>query len=338
MKRLKLLILSIVCVSLIVDAQLTFNGLCGSDLKAYIRENFSPQRVVTPADMWEVFRRSDVNADGTVLDRYSTNRYYFPTDGYSSPLGMTIDRVLNLSWWGTYGYDMAENDMYNIVPCNLDVPVNKRDYMPGVVAEVIYSNGVWSIGWGRIDDERIIVYNPPQGYEGDFARIIMYMATIYPADRWSGQGVNFFVDGNGLSLNGYSKQLLLQWHALDPVSDIERNRNEVISWLQGNRNPYVDYPQIVDHIWGSKSSEPFTPNPEEGEEHVKTPLRAVYSLSTDSHIDLYSPHIPEGAIWKINGEVINEECVDVRSLGVGVHELRFESPSLKGKLNVKIIE
>jgi endonuclease I len=43
--------------------------------------------------------------------------------------------------------------------------------------------------------------------------------------------------------------VLLQWHAEDPVDDWERNRNEVVSSFQGNRNPFIDHPEWVDCIF-----------------------------------------------------------------------------------------
>ncbi len=46
-------------------------------------------------------------------------------------------------------------------------------------------------------------------------------------------------------------ELFKQWHLLDPVDDFERNRNNVIYTYQGNRNPFIDYPEFVGVIWGT---------------------------------------------------------------------------------------
>jgi len=81
------------------------------------------------------------------------------------------------------------------------------------------------------------VYEPHDDVKGDIARIVFYMATKYPQ----------------LSINASTigdLQILLEWHYLDPVDVFERNRNDVIFSYQGNRNPYVDYPHLVDEIWG----------------------------------------------------------------------------------------
>lgn len=43
---------------------------------------------------------------------------------------------------------------------------------------------------------------------------------------------------------------LLYWHALDPVTDAERLRNDRVDSFQGNRNPFVDHTEFVSVIWG----------------------------------------------------------------------------------------
>jgi hypothetical protein len=43
---------------------------------------------------------------------------------------------------------------------------------------------------------------------------------------------------------------MLKWHREDPVSIKEVRRNEEIYKIQGNRNPYIDYPELVEYVWG----------------------------------------------------------------------------------------
>lgn len=341
MKRYFITLAMIVLLQQFVMAQSQFAGMCGEELKQYLHDNYVPSSYLSSATgeggVWSVFAQCDVNADGSALDRYSNDKYYYTQDKCSAPVGLIFETIVDFSWWGSRINDAIKWDLYNLVPCNTEVSANKHDYMPGVPSEIMYDNGVWSMGRTYIYETPVNVYMPPKGYEGDFARVIMYMATIYPAERWSGQGVNFFTDSQYPTLNGYSKNLLLQWHELDPVSDVERLRNNEISSVQGNRNPFVDYPQLVDYIWGSKSSEPYQPEQEDVPTE-KTALRATYSLSADARIDLFSPYIPNNAKWEINGIEVKADFIDTKSLGVGEHELRFETDSIKGKLKVKIVE
>ena len=45
----------------------------------------------------------------------------------------------------------------------------------------------------------------------------------------------------------------MKWHNQDPVSEKEINRNNGIESIQGNRNPFVDYPEWVDKVFNHTS-------------------------------------------------------------------------------------
>ena len=40
-----------------------------------------------------------------------------------------------------------------------------------------------------------------------------------------------------------------EWNKTDPVDASERQRNDAIDKLQGNRNPYIDHPDKVDDLY-----------------------------------------------------------------------------------------
>ena len=47
----------------------------------------------------------------------------------------------------------------------------------------------------------------------------------------------------------YAEEVFLkQWHRDDPVDQDEIRRNEKIYQIQGNRNPFIDDPELVDQI------------------------------------------------------------------------------------------
>lgn len=81
-------------------------------------------------------------------------------------------------------------------------------------------------------------YTPTDEYKGDVARIIFYLMIRYPQS-----------DNLSFTNIAQSKELLLSWNRLDPVSKLEMNRNNYIETIQGNRNPFIDYPEFADMIW-----------------------------------------------------------------------------------------
>jgi len=75
------------------------------------------------------------------------------------------------------------------------------------------------------------VFEPRPERRGDMARITFYFAT-----RW------------GKDIGADEEAVLRAWAAADPVDDREGDRNDVIESLQGNRNPYVDCPDLLGRV------------------------------------------------------------------------------------------
>ena len=114
------------------------------------------------------------------------------------------------------------------------------------------------------------VYEPDDEYKGDIARAVLYMvvryatsdvcrmyggsANSYPVTTWD----NAMFSGNlstnyGLSNNAIA--VFLKWHRADPVSAKEVARNNGVEKKQGNRNPFIDLPDLVEYLWGEHAGE-----------------------------------------------------------------------------------
>jgi len=77
----------------------------------------------------------------------------------------------------------------------------------------------------------------PQAGKGPASRATLYFLLRYPS----------VVGDAERELTKDRLELLLSWHALDPVSEYETHRNAAIAALQGNRNPLIDHPP-----WGER--------------------------------------------------------------------------------------
>jgi hypothetical protein len=96
------------------------------------------------------------------------------------------------------------------------------------------------------------IATPTTTWKGDVARACFYMAVRY-------DGLNV-VNGNPPENSiGQIGDLatLLTWNQTDPRDDFEMNRNNYIYTWQVNRNPFIDYPNLADYVFGSNFGQPW---------------------------------------------------------------------------------
>ena len=77
---------------------------------------------------------------------------------------------------------------------------------------------------------------PLDNVKGDVARICLYVYIRYGGELSKCSSITNVFE---------SIETLLQWHALDPVDTWEMGRNEVVYGIQGNRNVFIDYPELA---------------------------------------------------------------------------------------------
>lgn len=96
---------------------------------------------------------------------------------------------------------------------------------------------------------------PGDEWKGDIARMMLYMYLRY-GDRALPSNVTV---GTMNSVDPNMINTLLEWNAEDPVSRIEINRNNYHNtteqYAQGNRNPFIDNPNLATQIWGGPVAE-----------------------------------------------------------------------------------
>lgn len=100
-----------------------------------------------------------------------------------------------------------------------------------------------------------MVFEPGNNYKGDFARAFFYMATVYDDLPWV--YTYMFQQNSYPSMRDWAVDMLLDWARRDPVSQKEIDRNDQVEFAQGNRNPFIDFPELAEYIWGARTSETF---------------------------------------------------------------------------------
>lgn len=243
------------------------DGMKGSALKTALAGIISKhtQLSYTPG-VWDGIEKVDIRDDGFILDRYSNITNYTKVKhraGNYSGEGDCYNREHSFpaSWFN----DDAPmyTDLMHLVASDGKVNGNRGNLPFGETngGKNNSANNYSKIGrcttagyTGSSD-----VFEPNDEWKGDFARIYFYMVTCYeesvsdwhcdmlivPADKYQPFSI-------------WAINMLLRWAKNDPVSEVEKLRNEGVYGIQGNRNPFVDYPGLEQYIWGSKKNDSFS--------------------------------------------------------------------------------
>ncbi len=240
----------------------------GSELKTNLHSVISGHSVQTYASLWGHFTQTDATFDGYVWDIYSDTPceeppyiYVFGDDqdtgtGGHHNEGDVYNREHSMprSWFGG-AVDPMNTDLFHIFPVDKFVNAQRDNYPFGEVDDPFWT----SLNGGRLGPNSAgsytgTAFEPIDDYKGDLARAFFYMITRYE-DRMPGWTYN--ENGNAMfdhnTYPGYRTwviDMLLRWHEDDPVSQKEILRNHAVYQIQGNRNPFVDHPELVERIWG----------------------------------------------------------------------------------------
>lgn len=209
---------------------------------------------------WSGFAKTDVDKNGNYVDMYSSNKV--PVNGTSAGSGMNIEHSFAKSWWGGQKVQ-AYCDIQQLRPSNSGANSSKGSWPMAVVdGKKTYDNGVIKVGKSSSrPGGEISAWEPSDEYKGDFARIYMYMVTCYEdyASRWMGNSANQLDNNTYPVFEPWTVELLLKWCRQDPVSEWEIQRNDKVYDIQGNRNPFVDYPELAEYVWGEKTDTEWSP-------------------------------------------------------------------------------
>lgn len=123
------------------------------------------------------------------------------------------------------GYDTVANDLHNLYPIQRSTEVDRRGSLFGDLPEDSREN---DCGYRSAFQ----TFDPPDHAKGNVARAMIYMHRQH-----------------SLPLVG-NLEMYKRWHQLDPPDDEEKARNNAIGRIQGNRNTYIDNPELIERLGG----------------------------------------------------------------------------------------
>ncbi len=247
------------------------DGKTGEALKTAFYGIINSHTTLSYSYLWTAFETTDVRSDGYIWDMYSGTTSYTPggsAQGASySKEGDSYNREHSFpkSWFG--GDSPMYTDLHHMYPTDGFVNNKRANYPFGEVSSPTYSSndGFSKLGPCSYSGYTGTVFEPADEYKGDFARTYFYMVTCYENklsswySNYSSTDVVHVIDGTTYpAFQDWQLNLLLEWAEADPVSDKETARNTAVYNIQGNRNPFIDYPGLEQYIWGDLKTTAFS--------------------------------------------------------------------------------
>lgn len=151
-------------------------------------------------------------------------------DSILAALSLNVEHVIPQSWFKKASPMVG--DLHHLFTCEMtcnsfrsNIPYyDFEDYNPSAKKEIIRND------CGKRDGEERF---EPQNGKGAVARASLYFLSRYPAILPEER------------VQSIDISMLIKWHQEDPVTLYEKHRNWAISKLQGNRNPFIDFPDMA---------------------------------------------------------------------------------------------
>jgi endonuclease I len=326
-KLLLLLVFPLLSFSQIpVDYYLTAENYADAALKYELNQiidnHIEFSYTSSSTDVWDILKETDKdpNNPSNVILIYSGVSVNSNQE-YNNGNGWTREHVWAKSR-GDFGTSQGPGtDVHALRPLdtNTNSTRSNRGFDDCVDCAIVYDK--WSNNTSSFKDTTDWSFEPRSEVKGDVARMLFYMAVRYEGyDGYPDLELSETImpSTNKTPFHGILS-VLLEWHRNDPVDSWEENRNDIIYYsYQDNRNPFIDHPEIAEHLWGNKTG-------------INWPEMTldVVEFSNDS-IDLY-PN-PASEFININGLKDNTllEIYDV----VGRKIMFMELDIYQGKIDV----
>lgn len=306
--------------------------------------------------LYEAYKKTDSRPDGYVRDWYScVTNYVHVKDkaGTYKKEGDCYNREHSLpqSWFESYGSaSIIKADIVHVLPTDGYIN-NRRGNLPLAEVGSSYESSAKGYSkWGRcsVSGYSGQVFEPNDEIKGDMARIYFYMVTCYENQvaKWGGGEGSSNPNATATAVfNGSSYQpfkqwyldMLMKWAKQDPVDAVEIARNKAVFSVQGNRNPFVDYPGLEEYIWCSKTSKAFSyddydgtvpdvPDEPDEPDTPPTPSTSLFvKVTTNNQVKAGNEYIIVNeanakAMGELNGKVMEPVDVTITSDGISPSE------------------
>ncbi len=229
---------------------------CASDSATHVSTNdsktlrlelstaMSRHRVLSYSETWDALSQIHEIAPGRIRLFY-TRRIVDASDRASSENQSELEFWNREHLWpqsfGSRAYP-AKTDLHHLVPTDQTVNSSRGNKYFDTGLEAHHECAQC---WTSTE-----AWEPPDEVKGDIARMMFYIDVRYEGLLGDDVGDLALGETPDTSNNVYGKlSTLLRWHCTDPVSEDEVRRHQTAASIQGNRNVFVDSPELVSSIY-----------------------------------------------------------------------------------------
>ena len=283
-------------------------NLNGDELKQWLKINFYDGKhtgLGYSGARLKMYSEID-NMDGRLTCVYSGYQLTYQSSMHTNPAPINCEHTVPQSFFDKD--EPMKSDLHHLFP-TYDAWNSKRASYPfSEIDDNLTSKWMYqSHSQSAIPTAEIELYSefysnrfePREDHKGDCARAIFYFFTMYPT---AVSDMSRVADVN----------MLYQWHLNDPVDQKERDRNAAIIQHQGNSNPYVEYPDLVQRAWNIASTGPNVP--------------VLEVQSTPTEITLNWNDITDELGYKIFRSTDEAAFVELADLNANVVQYKDQSP------------
>ncbi|UKK48516.1 endonuclease [Prevotella sp. E9-3] len=247
------------------------DGKKGESLKTALYSIIKNHTTLSYSSLEDYYKKTDMRPDGHVRDWYSniTNYDWNQHGNKSEGSGWNKEHTVPQSWFNEAS--PMKSDIIHVVPTDAKINNMRSAYVIAEVGNIskASANNYSILGSCKTPGYSGTVFEPNDEIKGDIARIYFYMATCYQdkLNNWSkGEAKKVFTNDAYPGLQQWYLDMLFRWSKQDPIDEVELARNNAVAGndVQGNRNPFVDYPGLEEYVWGSKKEQAFSYDNYEG--------------------------------------------------------------------------
>ncbi|WP_117274941.1 endonuclease [Mycoplasmopsis edwardii] len=201
------------------------------------------------------FKDTIYENDNTILDFYSENpngedpynfAVYATEGGANEGDGTNREHIIPQSWFGKQ--NPIRNDAQFVWPTDIKVNQIRGNYPHADVVTVTKTTKNNS-KLGN-DANGNTVFEVIDEFKGDIARAYLYFLSHYGKDKVGSKNSIFTPKKYPYMKQGFL-DTYIKWHKKDTVSKWDVIRNNETYKFQKIRNPFIDYPGLVDNIFGN---------------------------------------------------------------------------------------